>query len=283
MGTCCGKEIITSKPGIRFTLIKDQVKPLDIIVFRGAEFVSDTISLLEKLKLGDGDWTHVGIVITPDIIPIKNSVPGKLYVWESTMSGELGDGVDNVETGKATFGVQIRDLEDVIDKYDNDKETKIGWGQLIDNPLVKSDKETIEAYLQRKSKISQILSNFDINTGNATYDYNCCDLCSTIYPKCSTYSKDIFGSNKRYFCSQLVAKILELVKMMPKAIDPEHVAPVDLLGNDGYKAVCKQPVVVTRNWPIATPVVPPVTPPAVSLVVVPLVTPAVSSSAPVTK
>ena len=50
------------------------------------------------------------------------------------MSGAtLGDGVNNIETGKATFGVQIRDLEDVVDKYDNDNDTKIGWCQLVNN------------------------------------------------------------------------------------------------------------------------------------------------------
>src|SRR5438309_11598776 len=106
MGTCCSKETLLSKPGTRFSDLKNQVKPLDLMVFRGSDFVSDTISFLEKWKFGQGDWTHVGVVMTTDVITIKNGQPGRLYLWESTMSGKtLGDGVNNVETNQATFGV----------------------------------------------------------------------------------------------------------------------------------------------------------------------------------
>ena len=58
-----------------------------------------------------GLWTHVGMVITSDLLNFKNSVPGKLYVWESTMSGSLADGVNDTITNAGKFGVQIRSLE----------------------------------------------------------------------------------------------------------------------------------------------------------------------------
>jgi hypothetical protein len=231
--------------------IKDKIKPLDLIVFRGSDFVSNSISLMEKIRLGKGDWTHVGLVVTPEIIPIKNSQPGKLYIWESTMSGRtLGDGVNNIETGAATFGVQIRDLEDVIDKYDNDIDTKIGWCQLINNPLNQKPDETNEAFIGRKLEICEKLSKFDNKIGNATYDYNLLNLLSTMCPTCTRCRRSVFGHAEKYFCSELVTNIYQIVDVMPKDIDPELVAPEELLGytNDGIVSPVAAPVLLTRVW-----------------------------------
>ena len=52
-------------------------------------------------------------------ITIKNAIKDKLYLWESTSSGKNNnDTVLDTENNKSIFGVQIRDLENVIDKYD---------------------------------------------------------------------------------------------------------------------------------------------------------------------
>src|SRR5579885_1883326 len=159
MGNKTGKVI--SKPGIKFSQIKDQIKAFDIIVFRGAELVSDTISIVEEVFIGDGEWTHVGMIITADLLPFKNGIPGKLYLWESTMSGKFGGGPNDVETGKGDFGVQIRDLEAVINSYDKPADTKIGWCKLIKNPLEKNETESEQEYELRINKIKQILKKFN--------------------------------------------------------------------------------------------------------------------------
>lgn len=253
MGSCFGKKKVISKPGTKFSEIKNKVKPLDLIVFRGSEFVSDTISLMQKLVFGNGDWSHCGIVITSDIIPIKNAVPGKLYIWESTMSGKLlGDGVNNVETDKATFGVQIRDLESVINNYDNAPDTKIGWAPLINNPLLQLPGEKDDTYFERKDKVIKLISDFDTKIGNATYDYNIMNLISTLMPCCSSLSRNIFGNSDKYFCSELVANVYQMIGVIDKKIDPENVAPETLLGNNTIiitsSPVKCPPLVITREW-----------------------------------
>lgn len=251
MGSCFSKQTITSKQGTCINDIKSNIKPLDLIVFRGSEFVSDAISLFQKITLGEGKWTHVGLVVTTDIIPIKNGIPGKLYIWESTMSGKLlGDGANNVETNAATFGVQIRDLEDVVDNYDNDADSKIGWCKLKNNPLDKKDGESELEYLLRKSKISTDLTALNKKIGNATYDYNCLNLLSTVCCTCTKLRRNVFGSSNKYFCSELVAKIYQNIGIISNNIDSEKVAPEEFLGhtNDGIIAPVEQPIIITRIW-----------------------------------
>lgn len=234
---------IISKPGIEFSQIKDQFKPFDIIVFRGAEFVSDTISVVEKIFIGNGDWTHVGMVITPEIMPFKHGIPGKLYIWESTMSGKLGDGPNDIETGKGDFGVQIRDLGDVIDKYDNNKDTRIGWCKLLNNPIDKKENESEEAYNSRILIIKQKLEKFNKDHGNDLYDFRITSLLKTIIAKLP----NLWNSKHMYFCSELVTKIYELLDIIDPNIDPATIAPVELIG--GLNPLVKvPPIVVTRNW-----------------------------------
>jgi len=252
MGNLFSKKVkVVSKEGVCITDIKHQIKPLDLIVFRGSEFVSDAISFVEKISLGKGDWTHIGIVVTPEIMPIHNSVPGKLYIWESTMSGKLlGDGVNNIETNGATFGVQIRELEDVLDKYDNDPKTRVGWCRLIKNPLDQLLNEDINIYNTRRKFVIDTVTRLNKQIGNATYDYNCCNLFSTVCCTCSSYRREIFGHPNRYFCSELVAKVYIELGIIRKNIDPEKVAPEEFLGytNDGIKQPVDNPVVITRVW-----------------------------------
>jgi hypothetical protein len=254
MGTCCSKEKVSPKNGFTVAEMKDKIQSLDLIVFRGSDFVSDAISMLQKIILHEnGDWTHVGLVITPEIMPIKNSEPGKIYVWESTMSGALGDGVNNVETNKGTFGVQIRDFEDVVDKYDNNSKTRIGWCKLINNPLIKKQDETDDEYNERKNKIINILAKFNSETGNATYDYNCCNLCSAVCPSLTNNRKKIFGNSNKYFCSELVTTLYQLIDIIGKDVDPENIAPEELLGENNAdlktkNKIVEDPVFITRIW-----------------------------------
>lgn len=259
MGCCASRDkIIKYKPGTKFSNIAHQFKPLDLIVFRGGECVSDMISKVEKKFLGNGEWTHVGIVVTTDIINIKNGITGKLYVWESTMSGQLGDGVNDIELQKGKFGVQIRDLAEVIDHYDKDINTKIGWCPLINNPFIKRENEIEEEYIKRIESLKLILNQFHKEKGHLTYDYNLCNLCSTVCCTCTRARRCVCGRSNKMFCSELVATIYELVGVMPKLVDPERIAPVELLGftNDNFKSpVHMPPIVIVRDWPMSLPIV----------------------------
>jgi hypothetical protein len=244
MGHCCSKTIVTFKEGKTIKQLKNNIKPLDLIIFRGSDFVSDTISLVENLGLGNGNWTHVGLVVTTDIMPIKNGVKDKLYIWESTIGGNvLGIGLNDIEINKTVFGVQIRDLEEVVDKYDNNENTRIGWCKLLTNPI---DKDI--------ENVKNIITSLHENIGNATYDYNCCNLLSTICNTCSNERREIFGNPNMYFCSELVAKIYIELGIIPKYIDPEKIAPVALIGHTKYNFPCPvqiPPVHITREWNIS--------------------------------
>ena len=232
---------ITTKPGVKFSNIKHELKPFDIILFRGGELVSDAISFVEKIFVGEGDWTHTGMVITTDIIPIKNGVPGKLYVWESTMSGKLADGINNVETGDGFFGVQIRDLEKVIDKYDKDGDTKVAWCRLLENPLNKKDDETDEEYNQRVELVKENVYKFYKDHNNTTYDYNCLNLLSAVYDKMPKWK------NNTFFCSELVTAIYQVLGLIPKNIDPELMSPVEFVTSENPLFILP-PITITREW-----------------------------------
>jgi hypothetical protein len=231
-------------------MIKNKIKPLDLIVFRGDDPVSDTIAEGEKMLLGNGQWSHCGIVITHDIVPFNNGVDGKLYVWESTMSGKLGGGPDDVETGTWKFGVQIRDLEQVIDAYDNDPTTRIGWCPLRNNPLDRKAGEDEKTWLGRVDQLKKLLTTFNEQKGNETYNYNLIDLGSTVSNflfKCGRCC----GSADKLFCSELVAFIYQLIGVLSNSTNAVQVAPVTLLGFDGKPVAVPirlPAVVITREW-----------------------------------
>lgn len=99
------------------------IQPLDVILFRGIDPVSRAICFIEARKLGRGDYSHIGLAITREALDLPFLEPGRLYVWESTLSAPAGfwarftDKVPDAETAGVRFGVQIRDLELVVPGY----------------------------------------------------------------------------------------------------------------------------------------------------------------------
>jgi hypothetical protein len=78
---------------------------------------------LEARKLGRGEFSHAGMAVTREVVDLPFLVPGKVYVWESTLSvpagffSHLTDKAPDVGTQGVRFGVQLRDLELVIPGY----------------------------------------------------------------------------------------------------------------------------------------------------------------------
>ncbi len=256
MGASTSK--VKYKPGTPLSAIQSQIQPLDLIVFRGDGLVADAISMAEKWKFNSGEWTHMAMVITTDLVPIKNGKPGQLYIWESTMSLHSGNGINSVETGKGDFGVQIRNLADVVDKYDSSAESRIGWCQLVNNPIKRRDEDSDQEYNNRLESVRQILTQFYYSRGDATYDYNLCRLCSTVCENSNSSRGcgilDICGRSDNLFCSELIVILYQLLGLLPAEIDPEKIAPEELLGNLHPESqplrspVKLPPVVITREW-----------------------------------
>jgi hypothetical protein len=252
MGNCHSiKNKKISYPTKTLKELKDSIQSFDLICFRGSEFVSNTISKVENAVFGNGEWTHVGIVIKTDILDFKNGKKNKIYIWESTMSGSLGDGVNSEETNQGKFGVQIRDLDKVIEKYIIDDITKIGWCKLLNNPLNRRENDTDETYNRRLKRIKRRIKRFYINHGNATYDFKIITFAKTIFPfiNKNRFLKKIFRTKDLYFCSELVATIYKLIHVIDKSVDPEDIAPVELLGytNDNIGKIVAEPILLKKN------------------------------------
>jgi hypothetical protein len=251
-----------------YSQLQPKIQPLDLILFQGADFVSQAIRKVELKTRGDGDFSHVGLVVTSDILPdVKELVPGRLYVWESTFSGQIGsiykDSVLNAETGKGTFGVQIRDLEEVITAYEATPNAKVAWGHLQKNPwrLASTKQSLIETMRGLHAKFSQ-----------RVFDAQVMDCCAAAFP-CFRPARNLFqkieiqghtiltslkfikkGNSllnpaSWLFCSELVASIYQGFGILPVEKDPRDFTPVDFIA--GKSPVIDSILYIKPDMPIS--------------------------------
>jgi len=256
---------------ITYSKLIEKIAPLDLILFKGGDLVSDTIRFLEKEELKNGDFSHCGLIVNSELLPtVPQLIPGKWYVWESTMSATSGlmshfsDNVPNVETGKGKFGVQIRDFEDVIPSYLKTKGTAIAWCQLKDNPWKQKPDENILTYYWRKKKLIKKACNTHKRYGNRMYDVNFLSLFAALFPclrKARDEFNEIFIDGHKIlssidinidpagwlFCSELVALVYQRLGIIGKQFNPADVVPVDFLGydKDGLPKLVYDPVYIT--------------------------------------
>jgi hypothetical protein len=206
---------------IDYNFIKLDLKPLDLLVFRGTGIIADFIGAAQEYKLGNGDISHVGLVVTSEILPyyIKKNKKyylnkNKRYVFESIGSG-----------------VVLRDLEKVIRKYIKNDDSHVGWCvmKFEYNITHEKFKPIFEKYYGRK------------------YDLSFLNLAGALYPilrgmrniknKITNFIYHTLLKNKEnvskwQFCSELVANVLKDLKIMNDNIIPSNVMPVDFLGYD---------------------------------------------------
>jgi len=191
------------------------MKDLDIIIFRGVDFVSKTIQRLQSQFLRkEKAFSHVALVISTKIVDHPNMVPDKFYIWESTMSGKLSDGVLNID-GKSFFGAQVRDLDLVVNAY----KKAGGDASLISINLKKTPS---------KRRFQKIFNKYN----GANYDMNFISLLSSLYPKL----RCIRGKIEKYlhtdnwlFCSELCAIAYKEMKIIPN-LNTKNVVPEDFVG-----------------------------------------------------
>lgn len=210
---------------------KEQLKPLDLLLFKGSEIVSSSIRFLENLEVNNNDWSHCGLVINTSILPtIKNGKIGKLYVWESTLSGSLNDNIYDTE-GKTVFGVQIRSLDKVVKAY-NKKNRTIGWAKLKNNPYLKQKNETSNEYKKRFKKLQKAMIKIHKKLHHEPYETNLITLAASLFrwlrPVRNYIEKHTnFGKNTM-FCSELVASIYcDIAVLNRKEVDPQDIIPVE--------------------------------------------------------
>ena len=225
------------------------MRHLDLIIFKGGDVVSGTIQKLQKKKLGKGNWSHVGIVIHPNYFPVKNGTSDKLYIWESTMSGDLGDGVNCIETGKPFFGVQLRELKSVVAAYNENEETAVAFCPLINHPFDKKRNESVPLYERRMDildrKFDQIYAKYNL----CKYDANCLSLLGALYPWLRPLRDCCMFGKSWLFCSELVATVYRDLEIINPKLLPKNVVPMDFLGydQDGMRKCVKRPIMFKKD------------------------------------
>ena len=239
-----------------------KVRPLDLLVFQGGEFVSNIISFVEKEGDGTGSVTHVGVAINDSFCPLIKISPklglasGRMCTWESTMSGPLNDGVYDAETDTSFFGVQIRDLEEVITGYLQNPKANIGLCRLKNNPCFPLPDESWSDYLSRSADLIQKIETAYKNYNGTRYNPNFLDLLASVFPKLRPFRNledetlgKLFGMNKWLFCSEFVTVVYEAVGIISPSSSKEEpnyrdVTPVDFLPNvdDQMPSIVEAPI-----------------------------------------
>lgn len=212
------------------------MNPLDLIFFKGTDYISKIVMIGEDIKTAGSDFSHVGIIVNSDLLDIPELVPGILYIMESTCSTDVT--TVNVLTGKRTFGVQIRPLIQAVNDYKNGS-GKAAWSKLVKNPFLDNKTETVKTFTKMFTKYSR-----------SFYDMNMFDLMGTVVP-CIRPIRNIvndviineerilnnlthvkFNGVKNWvFCSELVAIAYQYVGLYDDKVVPEDMTPMDILNS----------------------------------------------------
>jgi hypothetical protein len=209
-------------------------RPLDMVACRGDGLISDAIAESQRAKLGEGRWSHVGLLVNTDIMPgIINGQKGKWYIWESTSLNEAPD----VESKKAVTGVQVRDFEQVCKEYYGFMDTEVAVYRLKDNPWQRVQDESDESYAVRQESLRIKLSKAHQKYHGRPYDFS--GALAGFFKCLRKYRDNNFVVNKFHdyamFCSELVASVYVDIGLLPESVDPENVVPEDFFGFDADK------------------------------------------------
>lgn len=225
-----------------------QVRPLDLLVFKGAEGVSNLISKAETVETGIGTVTHVEVAINKEWCEEIKINDDRLCSWGSTLSGKLNDGTINAETGHSFFGVQVRDLRDLVHNYLKTPGADVGLCRLKSNPIEQRPDESDDEYTARISKLrANICSAYD-KYNNCMYNINVFSLMGAMFPKLRGLRNaaldvidEITPAHRWLFCSEFVALLYEEIGVITdetdgvvdgKIPDASNVLPVDFVGGE---------------------------------------------------
>lgn len=236
---------------VDFQDIEFLIRPFDLIAFRGGDLVSDTIAKLETQHNGNGCFTHVGMVVTSDVLDVLDKSDKNLYIFESTCSYSIPlvqAGVPDALTGRGALGVQIRKLKDVIPVYIENEKTKISWCSLKNNPYSKKYSDTTDSLNERRNILKKVFSEFFLSYHGRLYEIDLFSLFSSLFSPFRKIRdmKDtaieklmvLLGQNPDcapsgwQFCSELVANAYIKLNIFDSTIDPRNIVPMDFFGSD---------------------------------------------------
>jgi len=204
------------KDGQLYDQLKMEFQPLDVIFFRGDGIFSKVIRLYEQHghKIPNmSEFSHVGMVVTSEILEHPKIVPGQLYILESIVASHR---IPTIE-GTLRSGTQLRNLDQVVTSFDQSPKTKIAWARLIKRPNPHN----------LKTRFTQIFDKYN----KTSYDINPYSLQSSVFPFMRPLRKHvtkICNSHDWYFCSELIANIYKDLGVYPTTVNPEDVLPRDI-------------------------------------------------------
>lgn len=245
------------KPGFLYSDVRNTLRPFDLLLFAGEDEISAMIRFLQVRKIAEkrvgagkseedllaelktmGIFSHVGMVVTSEILNHPNVEPGKIYVWESTMGGRFGQNVQNIHH-EDFLGVQLRNFDELFDIYDEPKSTSIAVCHLENNPYDLAKTET------ERECIRFVFTNLFNRLDGARYNMNPVALASSMFPtframrkrrsggKSSSNNPSSSVSASRWlFCSELLAVVYTELGLYPDTVIPDNVLPMDLIGFD---------------------------------------------------
>lgn len=224
--------------------IKSEIRPLDLVLFKGSELISDSIRFFQRLKLGKGggEYSHVGIVVTKDILDIPELKEGKLYVFESTMSGKLGQNVNNIY-GKSYFGSQLRDLDELAAAYLAVDDSEMAFAKLKNNVFYNESGKINDMC---KKKFTELVNKYN----NVPYELNVTSLAGSLFNEVRfirDLTEDEESSKKWLFCSELCFIVYQGLELYDKKFNPSDVVPMDFIGfdKDGIPNIFGEPIKFT--------------------------------------
>ena len=206
------------------------IRPLDLVFFKSDDPVSGCIGCFERCQVGDGSFSHVGVVITHESCPALGLDPDKRYIWESTMSGALNGGVASVK-GDAFFGVQVRCLDDIVQASTPTQLVAIGAtkNNPYRAPTWEGSAKAASACRSAECKLQALYGSHN----RRPYERNCMSLLRAMFPCCRAMRCPCLPAcGDSYFCSEWAAVVFANVGMLPTSTVASHVLPMDFLGFD---------------------------------------------------
>ena len=190
---------------VPYGTLEKSMRPFDLLFYKSnspvgyiiAYFTANVCSNIQKVI-----FTHVGMVVSSQILDIPNLDPNKLYNYE--MNGIM----------------KIKDLESSLRTCISQRHIVV-WGKLRNNPIDHMDIDTV------KSKFTDIYKKYD----GARFDRNYIDVISMFYSCTRPYRMSInnlLNKPTRITCSGIVTVILKEFGVIPQNVDHRNVLPYDL-------------------------------------------------------
>jgi len=194
--------------------IRNKLRPFDLIFFKGTNF-------MDKYNSKSNKFSHVGLIVTADILEHPNIKKGKVYLWDATSVSHID--MNNVDN-KPFIGTQLRDLDELIPKYLNIKDVKIAVAPLLNN----------HNYKDRKDEFTQIFRKYN-NIPYHTDEKSIIDQICPCLRKMPLIQNFIPSNLRCISCSELVAIVYRELHIFPIDVKPKDILPMDFLGTESKK------------------------------------------------